>query len=256
MGSPNGRRCRPAHRKQFLPTPQATGGLALSGNTETQELEALGAAINRVCGVLGAVGELYSPNEDAFSGGNAFAAHAVTTAHGLLVEANYALNALYARLLERAAQEAQTAASRAAEEDRLAQERSQTTANAIAIAETQARGALRSQRQAQNHRTETGEADPLPDSKPEGSHTAELAETEAVDWLRINHHADADQQAPAATPPDSGFAETYQELLRRVTAVEIFANNEDLKSLPEARLRLLPLVESLREELSKLNRVA
>jgi hypothetical protein len=237
-----------------LSAPHATGGRLLSEDTETQELEALGAAINRVCGVLLAVGELYSPNDDTFSGGNAFAAHAVTTAHGLLVEANYTLSALYGRLLERAAQDVQTAASRAAHEGRLAHERAQTAANALAYAEAQAQAQFRAQVQTQEQLPEPLHGETAV-AAPEQGDADETEETDTVDWQAISHHGDgATSEEPSVS--DSGFAETYKELLRRVTAVEVFANNEDMKAAPDARQKLLPLVEDLREGLSKLNRVA
>lgn len=186
----------------------------MSDLAETEELEALGAALNRVSGVLLAVGELYSPHDDAFSGGNAFAAHAVTTAHGLLLEANYALSALYAKSLERAAQEAQIAASQAAFEEDLAQE--QSAAMAVTYAETT-------------------ESDAAGEQQAEAEESAARAE-----------QADGEE----------GFAKTYQELLQRLTAVEVFAKDQDMQAMPEAQKKLLPLVEGLREELNKLNRVA
>lgn len=191
----------------------------MSDLTETEELEALGAALNRVSGVLLAVGELYSPHDEAFSGGNAFAAHAVTTAHGLLLEANYALSALYAKSLERAAQDAQVAASRAAIEEDLAHEQS------AAMAVTYGDGA---------------------DSD------AGAGEERLVRQAAGQH---GDVQA-AEAEREEGFAKTYQELLQRVTAVEVFARNQDMQAVPEAQKKLLPLVEGLREELDKLNRVA
>jgi hypothetical protein len=227
----------------------------LSEVTETQELEALGAAINRVCGVLSAVGELYSPNDDTFSGGNAFAAHAVTTANGLLVEANYALSALYGRLLERAAQDVQTAASRAAHEGRLAHERAQSAANALAYAEAQAQAQFRAQVQPPEQPQDESEVEAVV-AAPEQGETGEIAETDAVDWQAISQHGEGAASVEEPSTADIGFADSYRELLKRVTAVEVFANNEDMKALPDTRQKLLPLLEGLREGLSKLTRVA
>lgn len=186
----------------------------MSDLTETEELEALGAALNRVSGVLLAVGELYSPREDAFSGGNAFAAHAVTTAHGLLLEANYALSAIYAKSLEQAAQDAQAAANRAAFEEELTKEQSA----AMAVTYAQAT-----------------------DGDAAGEQQAVVPQDKAQ----------AEQE-----DHEEGFAKTYQELLQRLTAVEVFARDQDMQAVPEAQKKLLPLVEGLREELNKLNRVA
>jgi hypothetical protein len=178
--------------------------------TETHDLETLGSALNRVSGVLLAVGELYSPDDESFSGGNAFAAHAVTTAHGLLVDASQALNSLNAKILQRAEIDAQLAADRAALEEELARLRRQAVTIALA--------------------------------------QAEASQAQRIDDVTAKDHA--------AESGVEGFAGTYQELLEKVTAVEVFANDQDMQSSPEVQKRLLPLVEGLRNEINKLSRVA
>ncbi len=197
--------------------------------TETSDLEALGSALNRVSGVLLAVGELYSPQDESFSGGNAFAAHAVTTAHGLLVEASQALSSLYAKILEREEYDAQVAADRAALEEELVHLREQAVTVALAQAEA-------------SHVQRTDNVTALEDQSLGWRTLAQTDET----------FADAEESAST----DEGFARTYQELLQRVTAVEVFAKEQEMQAAPDVRKRLLPLVEGLREELNKLARVA
>jgi hypothetical protein len=196
--------------------------------TETYDLEALGSALNRASGVLLAVGELYSPQDDSFSGGNAFAAHALTTAHGLLVEASQALSSLYAKILERGENDAQMAADRAVLQEELAHLRQQT-------------GAIM--------QAESSHARPMD--------TVAALEDQTHGWrsLAETSGTPAEDAAEAATT-DEGFVRSYKELLEKVTAVEIVANDQDMQAAPGVQKRLLPLVEGLREELRKLTRVA
>lgn len=205
---------------------QFAGDRILNELTETHDLETLGSALNRVSGVLLAVGELYSPHDESFSGGNAFAAHAVTTAHGLLVDASQALSSLYAKIHERAEIDAQLAADRASLEAELAHLRKQAVSIALARAEA--------------------------------SHAERTDNVGALEYLSLGRRTIAETGEASAEPAshDEGFAGTYQELLEKVTAVEVFANTHDMQAAPEVQKRLLPLVEGLRSEINKLSRVA
>ena len=75
----------------------------MTQDSGSSAIEALAAAINRASGLLNAVGDLYTPTSDSFSGGNAFTAHAVATAQGLLADAAKAMTDLYEAMDERAA---------------------------------------------------------------------------------------------------------------------------------------------------------
>jgi hypothetical protein len=207
---------------------QFAGGTNLSDLTETYDLEALGSAINRASGVLLAVGELYSPHDDSFSGGNAFAAHALTTAHGLLVEASQALSSLYAKILERGEYDAQMAADRAAMAEELAHLHQQAG---------------------------SGTQTEHPSAKPKGAVAA--LEDQSHGWRTVEQTGESpSEDAVATSSTNEGFARSYQELLEKVTAVEVFAIDHDMQAAPDLKKKLLPLVEGLREELKKLTRVA
>jgi hypothetical protein len=200
----------------------------MSDITETCDLEALGSAINRASGVLLAVGELYSPHDDSFSGGNAFAAHGLTTAHGLLVEASQALSSLYAKILERGEHDAQMAADRAALVEELAHLHKQA-------------GTVR---QAERNRAESNGA-------------VAALEDQSQGWRNLEQDGENRREvAVASSSTNEGFAQSYHELLQKVTAVEVFANDHDMQAAPDVQKKLLPLVEGLREELKKLTRVA
>jgi hypothetical protein len=198
----------------------------LTQDAETHALETLGASINRASGVLSAAGELYSSTNNQFHGGNAFAAHAITTANTLLAEASNALSALYEAVSARTAQVASSEAERLALVEALDAER----ARAESLAENQL----------------VDESDDI----LEGD-LAALEDDEVLTWKG------APERAPQTRPNASTdeFARSYEELLRKVTAFEVFARQQDSQSSAEEH-NLLPLVESLKEDLIKLSRVA
>jgi hypothetical protein len=55
---------------------------------------------------------------------------------------------------------------------------------------------------------------------------------------------------------DDQFAQSYLELLRKLTAAEVFAAEQQALAPPGSGQNLLPLLRSLREEFQKLHRVA
>lgn len=59
--------------------------------------------------------------------------------------------------------------------------------------------------------------------------------------------------APATTVADEKIAQSYQELLRKLTAAEIFAVEQQALSPPGTQMPLLPLLRSLREDLRKIH---
>jgi hypothetical protein len=205
---------------------QTQGIGRLTQDSETHALATLGASINRASGVLSAAGELYSNSDNLFHGGNAFAAHAITTAHTLLAEANSALAALYDAASSRAEQVAAGEAERLALVEALDAERA------------------RAESLAANHLID--EADDIADG--------DLAETEENAILTWKSAPESPHQSQVAASQDE-FAKSYEELLRKVTAFEVFARHQDSDGSGEDN-NLLPLVESLKEDLIKLSRVA
>lgn len=64
----------------------------------------------------------------------------------------------------------------------------------------------------------------------------------------------ADTRMPAAPPEqDSEYAQSYLELLRKLTAAEIFAVEQQALAPPGTQHQLLPLLRSLREDFQKLH---
>jgi hypothetical protein len=62
---------------------------------------------------------------------------------------------------------------------------------------------------------------------------------------------------PTDTPEkQEQFAQSYLELLRKLTAAEVFAAEQQALSAPGAAPELLPLLRGLREEFQKMHNVA
>jgi hypothetical protein len=59
--------------------------------------------------------------------------------------------------------------------------------------------------------------------------------------------------APVEEEP---FAQSYLELLRKLTAAEVFAAEQQALSVPGTSPELLPLLRSLREDLQKIHSAA
>lgn len=195
----------------------------MTPNAESLALEALASAVKRASGLLVAVGDLYASDADAFSGGNAFVAHAVSTTQGLMLDASQALSNLYAAMDERAA---------TIEADR------QVLEEALAKAQDDAANA------AAGGGVDLGDVDEI--------HVDQTAFADT----RAGAEAATGANAAAELDLRENFVESYNELLRKVTAVEVFANGQQDRDGGETRLPLLPLVQSLREQLQELNRVA
>jgi hypothetical protein len=60
----------------------------------------------------------------------------------------------------------------------------------------------------------------------------------------------------ASPPQEEQIAQTYLELLRKLTAAEVFAAEQQALSVPGASTQLLPLLRSLREDLQKIHSAA
>jgi hypothetical protein len=81
----------------------------------------------------------------------------------------------------------------------------------------------------------------------------EISEEASVEAVLV-----AEEIAPVSTKPlqPDNFAQSYNELLRKLTAAEVFASEQQALSPPGSEQHLLPLLRSLREDLQRLHRVA
>jgi hypothetical protein len=190
--------------------------------------DALAAALDRASGLLATLVELYDTHREAFVGGNPFVVHALSTTGTLMEDARSALSDLHyacdLTLIEM---------PHAEEEEPL----------------------------------------PMPELKSafESEPVTPFAEQEQEPELVAEEMPDvaAPAQAPMpspmaaeSAPPDDGsgrqepFAQSYLELLRKLTAAEVFAAEQQALSAPGAAPELLPLLRGLREEFQKMHNVA
>ena len=80
------------------------------------------------------------------------------------------------------------------------------------------------------------------------------ADVEILEPAAMQH--DFIEAVDAAPAHDDEFAQSYLELLRKLTAAEVFAAEQQALSVPGSTTELLPLLKSLREDLQKLHSAA
>jgi hypothetical protein len=83
-----------------------------------------------------------------------------------------------------------------------------------------------------------------------------------IESLELGQHSESatihlvSNEPSATVVRDDEFAQSYLELLRKLTAAEVFAAEQQALAPPGTGQNLLPLLRSLREEFQKLHRVA
>jgi hypothetical protein len=81
--------------------------------------------------------------------------------------------------------------------------------------------------------------------------------TEAMAWSSVEKPLSILEPQVQKAATDDQFAQSYLELLRKLTAAEVFAAEQQALAAPgTSGQNLLPLLRSLREEFQKLHRVA
>jgi hypothetical protein len=88
---------------------------------------------------------------------------------------------------------------------------------------------------------------------------AKIFADETDDLVLVFNSTSPPEQEPQAdktTEVDDTIAQTYDEFLRKLTAAEVFATEQQALAPPGATEELLPLLRSLREEFEKLRTAA
>jgi hypothetical protein len=81
--------------------------------------------------------------------------------------------------------------------------------------------------------------------------------SEQLSWSVAQKPVPSPEAKVDKRPEDDQFAQSYLELLRKLTAAEVFAAEQQALTAPgTGGQNLLPLLRSLREEFQKLHRVA
>jgi hypothetical protein len=188
----------------------------LTDDLQAHPADVLAQQLDRVTGLVRIMGDLYSTHNDSFATGSSFIAHGLVAVSTLLSDAQGALDNLHQVCDLRL----NTAQSSSTAED--------SSVEAVAT-----------------------DAEPMvfPPVETEW-HDAEHAETDAVAQVPNS------PSTKVQSVQDDEFAQSYLELLRKLTAAEVFAAEQQALAPPGSGQNLLPLLRSLREEFQKLHRVA
>jgi hypothetical protein len=181
----------------------------------THPADALATALDRVSGLLTVLGDLYNSRSDNFAGGNEFIVYALSTATGLVGDARGALSDLH------------------------------QNCDLSLIGPATANEDIAPQRAA------AVEPEPEPPTLE--------AIVEPMKWSIDRKLTSA--AAPVTPPPpqpvseQDQFAKSYLELLRKLTAAEVFASEQQALAAPGSATELLPLLRGLREDFQKMHNV-
>lgn len=180
--------------------------------------DVLAQQLDRVTGLIRTLGDLYSPQVDNFATGSSFIAHGLVAISTLLNDAQGALENLHQVCDLRIV----TPSSPTTDED---------MSNEAAAA--------------------AADGEPMVFQPLEPAwHDKEQVVAEAV------AHVSVAPSSKTQAREDDEFAQSYLELLRKLTAAEVFAAEQQALAPPGSGQNLLPLLRSLREEFQKLHNVA
>jgi hypothetical protein len=222
--------------------PGSTGEGAVTSLNEGSQLahdqhpaDALGETLGRINTLLSAVGAMFEPGREAFAVNEAFVMHSLLAAQGLVVSAQSSLGQLHdscdLTLISEPLAEAVKEHEATDDAEPLASEYDEAMAESDPIPYTPLSSSARFVEQV----------------------TASAANKEFSEIL-------ADRQSGAEQDErrvlQDGFAQNYLELLRKLTAAEIFAAEQQALSPPGTQHQLLPLLRSLREDFQKIHSAA
>jgi hypothetical protein len=194
--------------------------------------DALGETLGRINTLLSAMGAMFEPGRESFAVNEAFVMHSLLAAQGLVVSAQASLGHLHDAC------------------DLTMQPLRNDDAAPSGKADA---GLDHSDSDAENTDSEPLPYEPLSSSRFVEKVTSSAANKEFSSIL-------ADRQAAAENEErrvlQDGFAQNYLELLRKLTAAEIFAAEQQALSPPGTQHQLLPLLRSLREDFQKIHSAA
>jgi hypothetical protein len=188
----------------------------LTDDLQAHPADVLAQQLDRVTGLVRTLGDLYSPHQDVFATGSGFIAHGLAAASTLLSDAQGALDNLH-QVCDLRLNAAQSPPTT---ED--------TSAEGVAA-----------------------ESEPMVFPPVE----ADWDDQQQLVMEAVAQAPDAPLSKMQAVQDDE-FAQSYLELLRKLTAAEVFAAEQQALAPPGSGQNLLPLLRSLREEFQKLHRVA
>lgn len=203
-------------------------------------VDALGETLERINTLLSAMSTMFEQGRERFAVNETFVMHSLIAAQGLVVSAQGSLGQLHENCDLSLLADPLTEASSAADAGEEAESE-----------------------EMEFPELEEDHAEPIPYAPLTSSArfvaqvTSSAANTDFSDIL-----ADRQTDAKRETIQDErqvlqdGFAQNYLELLRKLTAAEIFAAEQQALSPPGTQHQLLPLLRSLREDFQKIHSAA
>ena len=188
----------------------------MTDDLQVHPADVLAQQLDRVTGLVRTLGDLYSPDHESFATGSGFIAHGLVAVSTLLADAQGALDNLHE------------------------------------VCDLQIRtSSVMTETHIASDDTVVAENEPM------------VFPPTDLDWQReeqspVQMAVEASESSGLQTQNDQGdeFVQSYLELLRKLTAAEVFAAEQQALAPPGSGQNLLPLLRSLREEFQKLHRVA
>jgi hypothetical protein len=192
--------------------------------------DALGETLGRINTLLSAMGAMFEPGRESFAVNESFVMHSLFAAQGLVVSAQASLAQLH--------------------------DECDLTLQSLHNDETTA--PEKTDVELHDAEAEHADSEPLPYEPLSSSRFVEKVTSSAAN--KEFSSILADRQAAAENDErrvlQDGFAQNYLELLRKLTAAEIFAAEQQALSPPGTSHQLLPLLRSLREDFQKIHSAA
>jgi hypothetical protein len=197
--------------------------------------DALGETLGRISTLLSAMGAMFEPGRERFAVNETFVMHSLLASQSLVVAAQTSLDQLHESC------DLSLLSTHAAEPSSVEQVQTRESINAVNFGDQDV-------------------DEPIPYTPLSSSSarfveqvTSSAANSEFSDIL-ANRQADTKQDERRIL--QEGFAQNYLELLRKLTAAEIFAAEQQALSPPGTQHQLLPLLRSLREDFQKIHSAA
>jgi hypothetical protein len=191
--------------------------------------DALGDTLGRINTLLSAIGAMFEPGRETFAVNEAYVMHSLLAAQGLVASAQVSLGSLHENCdLTLLSQPLGTAG--------VPQEQASEDVSA----------------------DEDGNTDPIPYTPLSSARfVAEVTSSAAnKDFSEPLAQRESSPPVDERRVLQEGFAQSYLELLRKLTAAEIFAAEQQALSPPGTPHQLLPLLRSLREDFQKIHSAA
>jgi hypothetical protein len=188
----------------------------LKEQSQVHPAEVLAKALDRANGLLGTIGQFFDADGEIFAGGNSFVAHAISASTAFVTEAQVALEDLH------------------------------LNCDLTLLSHPEDRDTV----------IEMNFSLPVSGDSQMSGFAEETLEQDFIATAAAEPDTKLQQHSFTEIPKEEQLAKSYLELLRKLTAAEVFASEQQALSVPGASTELLPLLRSLREDLQKIHSAA